>query len=224
MAAIASSTCGCHSTCNATGPETRPTSVSKALRLEYLTVVWNVVEGIIAVIAALLAGSVAILGFGIDSFVECASALVMIWRLRAEREQRLSVERLEVLEHRARRLVAGSLFVLAAYITADAIQTLWTADRPSFSLVGAVLMSVSIAVMLFLARAKKRLARELHSEAMEADAFQTTACWWLSVAALSGVGLNGLFGWWWADPLAALVIAGLVVREAREAWNGKACC
>lgn len=224
MAAIASSTCGCHTTCNATGLETRPTSVSKALRLEYLTVVWNVVEGIIAVIAALLAGSVAILGFGIDSFVECASALVMIWRLRAEREQRLSVERLEALEHGARRLVAGSLFVLAAYITADAIQTLWTADRPSFSLVGAVLMSVSIAVMLFLARAKKRLARELHSEAMEADAFQTTACWWLSVAALSGVGLNGLFGWWWADPLAALVIAGLIMREGSEAWKGKACC
>jgi divalent metal cation (Fe/Co/Zn/Cd) transporter len=81
-----------------------------------------------------------------------------------------------------------------------------------------------MAVMLWLARAKGRLARELGSEAMEADAFQTTACWWLSLAALVGVGLNGLFAWWWADPLAALLIAGLIAREAREAWRGKACC
>lgn len=216
--------CGCHTACAAAQPELRPESVGRALRLEYLTVGWNVVEGIVAVTAAILAGSVAILGFGIDSFVECASALVMIWRLRAERDHKLSGQRLEAIEHRARRLVAGSLFVLAAYVTFDAAETLWRADRPSFSPVGVALLALSIAVMLWLARAKRRLAHELGSEAMEADAFQTTACWWLSVAALVGVGLNGLLGWWWADPLAALVIAGLIVREGREAWHGKACC
>ena len=204
--------------------ELRPESVRGALRLEYLTVGWNVLEGLVAVTAALIAGSVAILGFGIDSFVECASALVMIWRLRAERDHRMNGERLEEVERRARRLVAASLFLLAVYVMYDAAQTLWTVDRPAFSTVGVVLLVVSIAVMRWLAGAKRRLARELGSEALEADAFQTTACWWLSVAALVGVGLNGLLGWWWADPLAALVIALLIAREGREAWKGRACC
>jgi divalent metal cation (Fe/Co/Zn/Cd) transporter len=180
--------CGCHTACTAAQPDLRPGSVSRALRLEYLTVGWNVVEGIVAVTAAVIAGSVAILGFGIDSFVECASALVMIWRLRAERAHRLSRERLEAIEHLARRLVAGSLFLLAGYVVLDAVQTLWTGDRPAFSLVGVVLLSVSAAVMLWLARAKRLLAHELGSEALEADAFQTTACWWLSVTALVGWG------------------------------------
>jgi divalent metal cation (Fe/Co/Zn/Cd) transporter len=171
-----------------------------------------------------LAGSVAILGFGIDSFVECASALVMIWRLRAERHHNVTGEQLEAVEHRARRLVAGSLFLLAAYVSFDAAETLWSGDRPAFSPAGVMLLALSIAVMLWLARAKRRIAHELGSQAMEADALQTTACWWLSVAALIGVGLNGLLGWWWADPVAALFIAALIVREGREAWQGKACC
>lgn len=216
------SSCECGSSREAN--DARPGAVRRALALEYLTVGWNVVEGVIAVVAAVSAGSVALLGFGIDSFVECASALVMIWRLRAERDRRLSDERLDAVEHRARRLVAASLFLLAAYVTFDAIHTLSTEDRPSFSLVGVVLMSISVAVMIWLARAKKRIALELGSEAMTADAAQTTACWWLSLAALAGVGLNGIFGWWWADPVAALVIAALIVREGHEAWNGRACC
>jgi divalent metal cation (Fe/Co/Zn/Cd) transporter len=215
--------CGCeHSASDA--PLRRPDAVRHALQLEYLTVGWNVVEGIVAVTAAVLAGSVAILGFGMDSFVECASASVMIWRLRAERDHRLPVARIDALESRSRRLVAGSLLLLAGYVTVDAIETLCTMDRPAFSGVGVMLLAVSVAVMLWLARAKVRLARELGSEAMEADAFQTTACWWLSLAALAGVALNGLFGWWWADPLAALIIAALVASEARDAWRGKACC
>ena len=216
--------CGCHVACAAPPPKPRLDSVMRALQLEYLTVSWNVIEGIVAISAAIAAGSVAILGFGIDSFVECASAGVMIWRLRAERDLRLSGEKLEIIEHRARRLVASSLFLLATYVTFDAIQTLWTRDKPSFSPVGIALLALSIAVMLWLARAKRRLAAELGSEALEADATQTTACWWLSVAALAGVALNGLLGWWWADPVAALAIAVLVVREGREAWRGRACC
>lgn len=217
------SSCGGPSTCSS-GKATRPQALGRALRLEYLTVGWNLIEGVIAVTAALLAGSVAILGFGIDSFVECASAAVMIWRLRSERDRRLTPEHLESVEHRAQRLVAGSLFLLAAYVTFDAARTLWTGERPAFSQVGVALLLVSMAVMWWLARAKQQLARELGSTAMAADAFQTTACWWLSVAALVGVGLNGLFGWWWADPAAALVIASLIAREGRETWNGNACC
>lgn len=198
--------------------------MQRGLQLEYLTLSWNIIEGVVAVSAAVASGSVAILGFGIDSFVECSAALIMIWRLRAEFTHRLSGERLEQLEHRALRLVAGSLFLLAAFVSVDAAKTLWTAERPSFSVVGTALLVVSIAAMLWLARAKQRLAVALGSKAMEADAFQTTACWWLSVTALVGVGLNGLFGWWWADPAAALVLAVLIAREGREAWKGKACC
>jgi divalent metal cation (Fe/Co/Zn/Cd) transporter len=116
------------------------------------------------------------------------------------------------------------LFLLAAYVTLDAMQSLWMRERPEFSPWGMVLLAMSIAIMLWLARAKRKLARDLRSDALAADAFQTTACWWLSLAAMAGVGLNGWFGWWWADPVSALVIAYLIVREAREAWLGKACC
>jgi divalent metal cation (Fe/Co/Zn/Cd) transporter len=207
------------------GRSLRHEQISRALRLEYLTVGWNIVEGIIAVTAGILAGSVALLAFGIDSFVESASGSVMVWRLRAERASRLSDEKLDALEHRARRLVAGSLFLLAAWIIFDAGQTLWQRERPDFSPIGVALTGVSLAVMLWLARAKRRVARDLKSRAMEADAFQTTACWWLSLAALVGIGLNGALGWWWADPVAALVIAALVVKEGREAWEGEhECC
>jgi divalent metal cation (Fe/Co/Zn/Cd) transporter len=217
--------CGCSNDANVNAPlYRRPEAVRRALRLELLTLGWNVVEGVIAVTAAVLAGSVAILGFGVDSFVECASALVMLWRLHAERAQSLPAAHFDDLESRARRLVAASLLLLAGYVTLDAVHTVWIGARPEFSAVGVTLLAVSVAVMLWLARAKARVARELGSEAMEADAFQTTACWWLSLAALVGVGLNGLFGWWWADPLAALIIAGLIAREARDAWRGKACC
>ncbi|HMI89844.1 MAG TPA: cation transporter [Polyangiales bacterium] len=195
-----------------------------ALRLEYLTVGWNVVEGTIGISAALLAGSVALLGFGIDSGIESAAGLTMIWRLRAERHARLVGEQLAAIELRAQKLISGSLFVLAAYIAADAVHALWAQQRPEFSAVGVALTAVSLLIMRHLAQAKRRVAAELGSRAMAADAVQTTACWWLSLATLIGVGLNGLFGWWWADPVAALVISALIVKEARDAWHGAHDC
>lgn len=220
------SACGCGTSCAtpAAPASDRPAQVARALGLEYLTVGWNVAEGVIAVSAAVMAGSVALLGFGIDSFVECASGLVMIWRLHAERRAGHDDARLDALEHRARRLVALSLFLLAAFVVFDAVDTLRSGERPAFSAVGVGLTSVSLVVMLWLARAKRRAARALGSQAMEADAFQTTACWWLSLAALTGIALNGALGWWWADPAAALVIAALIAREARDAWQGRDCC
>lgn len=210
--------------CSPAPPAPRAGHLTTALRLEYLTVGWNLVEGVVAVSAAALAGSVALMGFGIDSFVESAAGLIMIWRLRSEQRGSLSGKALEAIEHRARRLVAGSLFLLAAYVALDAAHALWANERPEFSAVGIALTAVSITVMLWLGRAKRRVARELGSRAMEADAFQTTACWWLSIATLVGVGLNGIFGWWWADPVAALVISALVIKEGRSAWAGDDCC
>lgn len=202
----------------------RASHLRRALRLEFLTVGWNVVEGVIAVTAALAAGSVALLGFGIDSFVESASGSVLIWRLQAERSGRYPAERIEALDERAHRLVALTLFLLAAYVAVDAVTTLYQREKPDTSIVGIVLTSVSIAVMLWLAKAKRATARDLGSRALQADAFQTTACWWLSIIVLVGIGLNALFGWWWADPLAALGITFFLIREGREAWEGEDCC
>jgi cation diffusion facilitator family transporter len=193
----------------------------RGLRLEYLTVGWNLVEGVIAVSAALVAGSVALLGFGIDSFVESISGSVLVWRLRAEAAGDRDEETIERFERRAERLVGFSFFALAAYIVFDAITTLLNQERPEASPVGIALTTVSIGVMLWLARAKRRTAAELGSRALAADAEQTQACWYLSVVVLAGIGLNALFGWWWADPAAALGVSLLLVREGREAWSGE---
>lgn len=202
---------------------TRSDNVRIALRLEYFTVAWNLIEGFVALYAALGAGSIVLLGFGIDSFVESTSALVLIWRLNAERSA-VDHSAIERLDRRAHKLVGISLFALAAYIVVDAALTLYHRVRPAPSALGIGLLLVSIAVMMWLARAKRGAARTLGSRALEADSFQTTACWWLSIIGLCGIGLNALLGWWWADPMAALGMAALLVREGRGAWRGEACC
>jgi divalent metal cation (Fe/Co/Zn/Cd) transporter len=200
----------------------RESLLRRALRLEYLTVGWNVIEGLVAVTAALAAGSIALLGFGIDSFVECASGLVLVWRLTAE-QHGMAEEAVENIDRRAHKLVGVSLFLLACYIAFDAVHALWRQERPDATLVGIVLTAVSIVAMIWLARAKRRAAAALRSRALEADAFQTTACFWLSIITLAGVGLNAALGWWWADPLAALGMTWFVGREGMEAWGGEAC-
>jgi divalent metal cation (Fe/Co/Zn/Cd) transporter len=194
------------------------------LRLEWLTVGWNVAEGVIAVAAALAAGSVALLGFGIDSFVESASGGVLIWRLLAEKGTGADRTAVERLDRRAHKLVALSLFALALYVALDASVALWQGERPEASPVGIALTLVSMVVMLWLGRAKRRAAAALASRALRADAFQTTACWWLSVITLAGIGLNAALGWWWADPVAALGMTPLLIREGREAWRAEDCC
>lgn len=205
------------------GEGARAAQLRRGLRLEYLTVGWNLLEGVVAVAAALAAGSVALLGFGIDSFVESASGSVLIWRLLAERRA-VDPEAIERLEHRAQRLVAVSLLLLAAYITVDAGLALWNRERPEASPAGITITTLSIGVMWWLAGAKRRTAVALGSRSLEADAAQTTACWWLSLVVLGGIGLNAIAGWWWADPVAALGVAVFLVREGGEAWRGDPCC
>ena len=192
----------------------------RGLVLEYVTVGWNIVEGLIAIGAGLAAGSVALIGFGVDSFVESISGSVLIWRLRAEAGGQADEERIEHVEQRASRLVAVSFAVLAAYVAFEAVQTLLAQERPSASPIGIGLTAVSIGVMLWLARAKRDAGEALGSRALIADSHQTFACWYLSVTTLAGLALNAAFGLWRADPVAALVIAGFLVREAREAWEG----
>lgn len=200
---------------------TRSQLLRRGLRLEYLTVGWNIAEGLIAVGAGLAAGSIALIGFGVDSFVETISGAILLWRLREEAGGAADEERIELVEHRARRLVAVSFLVVAAYVALEAVRTLAAGDRPEASPVGIALTAVSIGVMLWLARAKRETGELLGSRALIADSHQTYACWYLSVTALAGLVLNAVFGLWWADPLAALVIAAFLVREAREAWEGE---
>ena len=198
----------------------RPALLRRGLLLEYLTVGWNIVEGIVAIAAGALAGSPALIGFGADSFVESISGAVLVWRLRSEIGGELDEEAVERVEHRALRLVGVAFLVLAAYVVFESLRTLWIGEEPDASPVGIVLTSVSIVVMLWLARAKRRTGEALGSRALVADSQQTYACWYLSVAALAGLVLNAVFGLWWADPVAALVIAAFLVNEGREALAG----
>lgn len=200
---------------------TRSALLTRGLLLEFLTVGWNLIEGVIAVVAAMASGSVALLGFGVDSFVESISGSVLIWRLGSEKRGSADEERIEAIERRAEQLVGLSFFALAAYVAFDAVTSILSQERPDASAVGIALASVSIGVMLWLARAKRRTAADLGSRAMAADAEQTQACWYLSVVVLIGIGLNAVFGWWWADPIAALGVALILVREGWGAWGGE---
>ena len=199
----------------------RVSLLRRGLRLEYLTVGWNIVEGLVAIGAGMAAGSVALVGFGIDSFVESISGSILIWRLRAEVTGTADDERIEQVERRAERLVGVSFIVLGAFVAYQAIQTLVSRAEPAPSPVGIVLTILSLAVMLWLARAKRRTGEALESRALIADSQQTFACWYLSATTLAGLALNAVFGLWWADPLAALVIVVFLAREGIEALRGE---
>lgn len=206
-------------------PATRLRSqlLDKARRLEWMTVGWNVVEAVVAIAAAVAASSVALLGFGLDSVIESISGIVILWRIGAERRATADSV-IDRAEDRARRGVAISLWLLAAFVAIEAVWSLTGGDEPSGSAIGVVLLVLSIVIMRWLGAAKRRVAAQLHSHAMEADAAQTDICWQLSVIALVGLGANAMLGWWWADPLAALAMAGLIAREGWMAWQQKSCC
>ena len=200
----------------------RAAFLRRGVLFQAASVGWNIVEGVIAVAAGAPASSVALIGFGIDSFVETASAAVVGWRLRAELAGDLDDERVERLERGAGRIAGALLLCLAAYIVIDGgRRLLGFGAEARESLVGIVLTVVSSVVMPLLGMAKLRVARGLQSRAMRADAYETMACSWLSLTTLAGLLLNAAFGWRWADPLAALAIVPLVVREGLEGWRGE---
>jgi divalent metal cation (Fe/Co/Zn/Cd) transporter len=186
----------------------------RAVVLAWFTVGWNVIEGIVAIAAAVLAGSQALLGFGLDSGVESLSATVVLWRLSAERR---NPERAEAVEQQALRLIGVTFLVLAAFVAVEAVRALVGRHEPDMSMIGIVLTSVSIVVMQWLARTKRRVGIAMGSKAVEADSSQTSACVYLSVVVLGGLLLNAAFGWWWADPLAALGVVVFLIRDGRDA-------
>jgi len=194
--------------------------VQRGLRLELLTVGWNSAEAVIGIAAGLLAGSIALVGFGLDSVIEVSSGAILLWRLRADRDH----TRREHAERLALRLVGLSFLALAAYVAADATYTLWRRQVPEESYVGIGLAIVSLVVMPLLARAKRRLAAELGSLALHADSQQTQICAYLSGILLSGLALNAALGWWWADPVAGWLMAPIIASEGVEALRGKTCC
>lgn len=183
--------------------------------MEQLTILWNCLEGLIAVGAGVAAGSVALVGFGVDSVIEVSSGIAVLWRLHGDHEP----ER----EKRALRMVGVSFIALAIYVGFDAVRTLWLREAPERSLTGIVLAVLSLAVMPMLARAKRGVAGRLGSAAMTADAKQTELCAYLSAILLGGLLLNALFGMWWADPVSALVMVPIIGREGVEALRGKGC-
>jgi divalent metal cation (Fe/Co/Zn/Cd) transporter len=189
--------------------------LGRAERLEVASLGYNLVEMVVGLSAGIAAGSTALIGFGLDSVVESASAAILLWRLRAEASTRRTGED---AERRALRLVAIAFFALAAYVGFSSIFDLVRGHEPESSPVGIALAAVSVVVMPLLARAKRRAAIELGSRSLEADSKQTLLCTYLSAFLLLGLGANAALGWWWADPLSALAIAVIAANEGRELW------
>ena len=179
---------------------------------------WHVVEFLIAVGAGIAAGSIALIGFGADSLVEALAGMVVVWLFSGGRGASESAER------RAQQLIAASFFVLAAYVTVESVRDLVGGHHPQASWVGIGLAAFTAPTMPLLARAKRRVGRELNSSATVKEASQNQLCAYLSVALLVGLLLNAVWGLWWADPAAALVIAAVAVKEGRESWRGDGCC
>jgi divalent metal cation (Fe/Co/Zn/Cd) transporter len=203
-------------------PASPPAALVQGTRLAWTTILWNVAEGAIALAAGGAAGSAALVAFGLDSAVESASGVLALRRLSVEAGG-ASGAAVEAAERRAQRGIALSLVALALWIAAQSAWTLLAREEPEATWVGIALPAVSILVMGFLARAKRTVAGALHSRALEADAFQTTTCFRLSILTLAGIGLHAAFGLWWADPVAALLMIGPVLQEARDAWRGRPC-
>jgi divalent metal cation (Fe/Co/Zn/Cd) transporter len=180
------------------------------------TITYNVIEAIVAITAGTIADSVALIGFGLDSVIEVSSAAAVAWQFAGPDPERR--------EKVALRVIAGSFFALAAYVTVEALRTLFGGDEAEHSTVGIVLVAVSVVIMPFLSWAQRRAGREFGSASAVADSKQTLLCTYLSAAVLVGLVLNSTLGWWWADPLVALGLAVVAVREGREALRGETCC
>ena len=197
----------------------RTATVRRGRRLEYFTIVWNLLEGLVAVGAGAMAGSISLVGFGIDSFIEVTSGATLLWRMAVDSDE----YRRELNEKRALKVVGICFLSLAGYITYQSVQDLWFKRAPEHSIPGIVLACVSLVVMPLLSRAKRSVGKALGSAAMHADAKQTEFCAYLSAILLGGLLLNALLGLWWADPLAALVMTPIIAKEGVDGLRGKAC-
>jgi divalent metal cation (Fe/Co/Zn/Cd) transporter len=198
----------------------RQDSALRGKRLEYFTIAWNSLEGLVALIAGAIAGSISLVGFGIDSFIEVTSGTALLWRMTVDAD----VESRERNEKLSLRIVGICFIALAAYVLYESISDLFRRHAPEHSLPGIILACVSLVVMPLLSRAKKKVGNELGSRAMKADAKQTDFCVYLSAILLTGLLLNAALGWWWADPTAALIMVPLIANEGIAALKGDACC
>ena len=194
--------------------------VSRGRKLEYFTIAYNSLEGLIAVVAGLMAGSIALVGFGFDSLIEVTSGATLIWRLHSDADE----SRREHMEATTLRIVGALFLLLAAYVTYDSVKSLIWREEPHESIPGIVLAIASLIVMPLLVRAKRKVARGIKSTALMADSKQTELCTYLSAILLGGLLLNALVGWWWADPVAALVMVPIIVKEGIEGLRGETCC
>jgi divalent metal cation (Fe/Co/Zn/Cd) transporter len=187
-----------------------------ARNLEYLTIAWNIVEGGVAIGAGIAAGSIALIGFGVDTLIEVLSAFVLLWRL-------LSVQHDVRRERIALKLVGVGFLLLAVYVAYEAVSSLILKESPDTSFAGIVLAIAALIIMPLLAQAKRRAAIRLNSVALSADSRQNAICAYLSAILLGGLAMNALFGWWWADPVAALVMLPIIVKEGWDALRGEIC-
>ncbi len=197
----------------------RAALVQRGQRLQYFTIAYNSLEGIIALVAGFVAGSIALVGFGFDSIIEVTSGAAVLWRLRRD----VDAARREQRERRAVRIVGVCFLALAAYVAYESGESLIGGEAPERSLPGIALAAASIVVMPLLARAKRRVASGISSSALHADARQTDFCTYLSAILLGGLLLNALLGWWWADPLAGLVMVPIIAREGVDSLRQRSC-
>lgn len=196
----------------------RGSVIRRARLLAWVGIGWHVVEAAIGVAAGAAAGSIALIGFGADSLIEAVAGTIVLWRFAASRHASDAAER------RAQRLIAVSFYVLAAYVAAEAVRTIAAGDHADVSWLGIALAAFAAATMPPLAIAKSRVAERLESSATKSESRQTMLCAYLSVGLLVGLGGNAVAGWWWLDPVVALGIAAVAIREGRESWRGEACC
>ncbi len=197
----------------------RDVLVARGQRLEYFTLGWNGLEAAVGLAAGVLAGSIALVGFGLDSVIETASAAILLWRLHADAD----AERREQVERTARRLVGICFLLLAVYVGLESLRALWTRALPERSVPGILIAAAAVIVMPLLARAKRRVAAQLSSGALRADSRQADFCMYLSAIVLAGLLLHALLGWWWADPAAALLMVPIIACEGLKGLRGEAC-
>jgi divalent metal cation (Fe/Co/Zn/Cd) transporter len=203
----------------ATTPDRRDL-VRRGQRLEYFTIAYNSVEGLVSIVAGLIAGSVSLIGFGLDSGIEVASGVALLWRLHYD----LNRSRREQVERTTLRIVGWCFVVLALYILYESGSTLIRHHPPQRSIAGIIVAAVSVVVMPLLARAKRRVATGIRSGAMRSDSKQADFCTYLSAILLGGLLLNALSGWWWADPVAGMVMVPIIAKEGFDGIRGKGCC